>query len=275
MIISSLTNQRVKDVVRLRNRRSRDRAEKLLIEGYRELLRAVDNGYPIEELFFCPELFQGENEEALISRLQGRGAQVVQTTDAVFRKMAYRDRPEGLIGIGPQVRRSLDDLDLSSASPLFLAAEAIEKPGNLGTILRSADGAGATGLILCDRCTDLFNPNVVRASIGTIFCVPVADASSEEALAWLHEHQIRILAATPHSDRLYTEVDFTGPVAISVGTEQYGLSEGWMQSADLRVRIPMLGQVDSLNVATATALLLYEAVRQRHGSGMLAPGARP
>jgi TrmH family RNA methyltransferase len=142
-------------------------------------------------------------------------------------------------------------------------AEAIEKPGNLGTMLRSADAAGVDALILCDRCTDLFNPNVVRASIGTLFTVPVAEGTSDEVLQWLRDKGIVLLAATPHTDSVYAEVDLTGPVAITVGTEQYGLSDRWMAQADLKVKIPMFGQADSLNVATATTLFLFEAVRQR------------
>jgi RNA methyltransferase, TrmH family len=163
------------------------------------------------------------------------------------------------------VRRALADLQLP-ADPLLVVAEAIEKPGNLGTILRSADAAGVAALVVCDRCTDVNNPNVVRASIGTLFTVPVAEAGSAETLAWLRANGAQILAATPHAEREYTDVDLRGPTAIVVGTEQYGLSDAWMREADLRVRIPMLGQADSLNVAAATTILLYEAVRQRRSA---------
>jgi TrmH family RNA methyltransferase len=149
-------------------------------------------------------------------------------------------------------------------------AEAIEKPGNLGTILRSADAAGADAVLVCDRCTDVFNPNVVRASIGTLFSLPVVEVSTDEALPWLRARGIRILAATPAADTLYTDVDLAAATAIVVGTEKVGLSSRWMSEADVRVRIPMRGQIDSLNVASATTLLLYEAVRQR-GSGRERP----
>jgi TrmH family RNA methyltransferase len=148
-------------------------------------------------------------------------------------------------------------------APLLVVAEAIEKPGNLGTILRSADAAGAHAVIVCDRCTDINNPNVVRASIGTLFSLPVVEAAGDEALDWLAGRSIRTVAASPHAAALYTEADLAGGVAIVLGTEQYGLSERWMRRADLTVRIPMLGQADSLNVASAATLLLYEAVRQR------------
>jgi len=149
-------------------------------------------------------------------------------------------------------------------------AEAIEKPGNLGTILRSADAAGVCAVIVCDRCTDLFNPNVVRASTGMLFAVPVVETDGAAALAFLRARQFSILAATPHTDKLHTEVDLTGNVALVMGTEQYGLSDTWLRAADLRVRIPMLGQADSLNVAAATTILLFEAVRQRVAAGIVA-----
>ncbi len=270
MLITSSQNPRVKALVRLRDRRDRDREGKFLIEGYRELLRAAQAGYPITELYVCPPLFQGVNEPALIYRLRDAGAQVIELAEGLFRKAAYRDRPEGLLGVAPQRRRRLDDLGLpAGGTPLLLVAEAIEKPGNLGTMLRSADAAGAAGLIVCDPCTDLFNPNVVRASTGTLFTVPVAEAAPDETLAWLRARGIRILAATPHARRRFTEVDLTGPVALVVGAEQYGLSERWLAACDLPVRIPMLGVADSLNVATATALLLFEAVRQRLAAGVV------
>ena len=260
--LTSLKNPRVKHVVHLRSRRHRDRQQEFIIEGYRALHHAGTHAYPVRDLFVCPPLFQGPNEAELIASFRGRGTQIIETSEPVFRKMAYRDRPDGLLGVAPQQHRTLGDLRWKHP-PLFLIAEAIEKPGNLGTILRSADAAGVDGLLLCDRRTDLFNPNVVRASIGTLFCVPVAEADSDETLDWLAENGTRMLAATPHTDRLYTRTDMTGPLAIAVGTEQYGLSDRWLARADLTVQIPMYGEADSLNVATATTLLLYEAVRQR------------
>lgn len=275
--IASPQNPRVKAVVRLRDRRGRDRDGKVLIEGYRGVARALAARYPIEQLFICPALFQGSNEGALIAGVQAGGAEVIETTEAVFGKMAYRDRPEGLLAVGPQVHRRLADLQVPAAPPpLFLVAQGIEKPGNLGTMLRSADAAGVGGLLLCDACTDLFNPNVVRASTGTLFTVPVAETTTAELLPWLRGRGIRILAASPHAACCFTTADLTGPVAIAVGAEQTGLSSEWLASCDLPVRIPMLGVADSLNVATATALLLYEAVRQRLAAGLVdAPPPAP
>jgi TrmH family RNA methyltransferase len=261
-LISSLQNPRVKAVVALRRRADRDEREEMIIEGYRELKRALDNRHVPSALFFCADLFMGANEPSLIQRCSEAGAELFDCTASVFTKMSYRDRPEGLLAVAPQVRGTLANLVLPS-HPLLVVAEAIEKPGNLGTILRSADAAGVHAVIVCDRCTDINNPNVVRASIGTIFSLPVVEAGSAETLAWLRAHAIQILAATPHAEADYCDVDLTRGTALVVGTEQVGLSDQWMGAADLKVRIPMLGQADSLNVASATTILLYEAVRQR------------
>lgn len=167
------------------------------------------------------------------------------------------------MAIGPQIHIRLENLHLQE-NALVIITEAIEKPGNLGTILRSADAAGASAVIVCDKCTDIQNPNVVRASIGTLFSIPVVEATSEETIEFLKARNFRILAATPHSEKLYNDYDLTGPAAIVVGAEQYGLSEIWLKSgATTPVRIPMLGQCDSLNVSSAATILIYEAVRQR------------
>ncbi len=260
--ITSPANPRVKDVVRLRQRSHRDEQAQMVIEGYREISRALDNGHPLTELFFCETRFQGENNESLLVRAREAGARLIKCFPSSFDKMAYRDRPDGLLALAPPIHLTLADLTVS-ACPFIVVAEAIEKPGNLGTILRSADAAGVDAVIVCDRCTDINNPNVVRASVGTLFSLPVVETTSEEALAWLRGHGIQTVAATPHTETLYSEADLTRPTAIVVGTEQYGLSTQWMENADVNVRIPMLGQADSLNVASATTILLYETVRQR------------
>jgi TrmH family RNA methyltransferase len=264
--LSSLQNPRIKQIVKLRDRSERDKTGLFLIEGYRELLRAVDAGQPLKALFICPSLFLGNNEQSLISRIAKQGAQVWTCSEAVFHKISYRDRPDGLIGQGTQLHKTLNDLDDllgNQANPFLIVAEAIEKPGNLGTILRSSDAVGLDGLIVCDRCTDIHNPNVVRASVGTLFTLPVVEAKGEEVLQWLRSKHILIAAATPSASLEFTEADLSGPLAIAVGTEQLGLSERWMKQADIQVRIPMCGAADSLNVAMATTLLLYEALRQR------------
>ena len=262
-LVSSLQNPAIKEIVRLRQRSHRDDSGQLIVEGYREVKRALDNSVPVERLFYCPALYQGKNEPTIVARCAQAEVPLFECTEAAFRKIAYRDRPEGLLALCPQIRRTLADLKLP-ANPFLVIGEHIEKPGNLGTMLRTSDAAGADALIVCDRCTDINNPNVVRASIGTLFTVPVAEASTPETIAWLKAKGIRTVAASPHATKNYTQVDMTQPIAVIVGAEQFGLSDTWMDQADELVRIPMLGQADSLNVAAAATILLYEVVRQRH-----------
>jgi TrmH family RNA methyltransferase len=260
--ISSLQNPRIKELVRLRDRRPRDEAGVFLVEGYREIRRALEKQVPLRELYFAPDWFLGENESALIEQARAAGAQLFELTKDAFAKVAYRERPDGLLAVAPQWKRALTELALP-AVPFLLVVEAIEKPGNLGTILRSADAAGCNAVIVCDPVTDLFNPNVVRASTGVLFSVPCFVEESAGVLAWLREKKIRTVATTPGATTLYSDADLRGPLAIVMGSEQYGLSEFWLKNADLPVRIPMAGQADSLNVAMATIITLFEAVRQR------------
>lgn len=270
--ITSLQNPRVKQLVRLRERRERDEAGLFLVEGYREVRRALEKSVQLKELYFSPDWFLGENEPALIEQARRAGAQLFELSKDAFAKCAYRERPDGLLAVAPQWKRSLDDLlvarpgsatPATGKAPFLLVCESIEKPGNLGTILRSADAAGCDGVIVCDAVTDIFNPNVVRASTGVLFSVPVVVADSQTVHAWLKAKGIRTAATTPHTENLYTKTDLRGALAVVMGSEQYGLSEFWMKGADVLVRIPMAGQADSLNVAMATIITLFEAVRQR------------
>ena len=259
VLITSTQNARIKEAVRLRERRDRKKSDLFLIEGYRELKRAVEAERALTTLFYCPEFFLGSNEGDL---LHNSGAELCQCTPEVFAKISYRDRPDGLLAVALQKHCSLSSLVLSK-NPFLLIAERIEKPGNLGSILRSCDAAGVDAILVCDPVTDIHNPNVVRSSIGTLFTQPVLEVGSQEAFTYLQQNSIQIVSATPHADLEYTQVDFTGPFAIAVGAEQIGLSDEWMERADLKVRIPMMGDADSLNVAAATTLLLYEVLRQR------------
>lgn len=260
--ITSLTNPRVKHLVKLRSRRARDESGTFLIEGFRELTRAVDAGLSIRDLYFCPDLFLGDNERALIGRAVAGGAQAIELGAEAFRKASYRDRPEGLLGLTDQFPTGLESLRLSD-TPLVLVVESIEKPGNLGTMLRTAEAAGVDAVIVCDPTTDPFNPNVVRASLGCLFIVPLAIAATSDSLNWLHDHGIRRFATSPAAVRPHWQADFTGAVAIAVGSEQYGLSGQWLENADEHIRIPMGGAIDSLNAAMAAGVVLFEAVRQR------------
>lgn len=263
--ITSVHNPKVKHALKLWKRSARDESGSFLIEGFRELSRASAASIRILTLFICPELFLGENEQELIRTIQLNGARVFSCTRNVFQKLSYRDRPDGLIAVAGKFHFSLDQLLLSEA-PFFVVAEGIEKPGNLGTILRSCDGAGADAVIVCDKVTDIFNPNVVRASVGTLFTRPVIETSSRELIEWLKERAISIVSATPSAEKVYTDIDLSGPIALVVGAEQYGLKKDWLEAADVLVKIPMRGEADSLNVAMATTILLYEAARQRNHS---------
>jgi RNA methyltransferase, TrmH family len=262
MQITSKQNPKIKALVGLRQRRDRDTAGLFLIEGYREVRRALDKTIGITELYYCPEWFLGDNEQALINDAQQSGAILYELSKEVFAKVSYRDRPDGLLAVAKQWQRSLDDLKLSP-KPFLMVVEAVEKPGNLGTILRTADGAGADGVIVCDPVTDIFNPNVVRSSTGVLFSVPVVVTDSQTLFQWLRQKKIHIVATTPAAEKLYTKTDLTGPIAVVMGSEQYGLTDFWLEQCDLPVRIPMAGQADSLNVAISAAVVAYEVVRQR------------
>ena len=262
--VASMRNAGVKRVVRLRRRRARDRERAFLIEGYRELSRAVDAGLPLESVYHCPAFYLGCNEPALLDRARGAcEATLIEATAAVFAKLSYRDRPDGLLAVAPVPAWTLDDLPLPAADALYVVATAIEKPGNLGTLLRTADAVGAAGLIACDPVTDLFNPNVVRASVGTLFTVPAVQADVAATRRWLAARGVRTVVTTPAAERCYTDHDLTGALAVVLGNEQLGLDAAWFGGGHEAVSIPMLGHADSINVAMAGAALLFEALRQR------------
>lgn len=262
--LKSLQNPQLKACVHLRRRSVRDREKKFIVEGYRELSRALDALFPIEKIFFCREFFLGNNEDDLLKKAQGRSTQLLSCSADVFRKLSYRDRPDGLLGIAPQKKTSFEEIEKQKkGKAFFVVAESIEKPGNLGTLLRSADAVAADAVFVCDPCTDIYNPNVVRASIGTLFTVPVLECSLVDLLSFFQKHSVLSVAATPQAQKMYTQADFKLPLALMVGSEQYGLSSSALEAADLKVRIPMRGKVDSLNVATAASILLYEVLRQR------------
>ncbi|MBO5642679.1 MAG: RNA methyltransferase [Kiritimatiellae bacterium] len=276
MELTSTSNPKLKHIVKLRSCSVREEAGEMIVEGYRECRRALDHGYKPFAIFHCPEFYlKNENEDSIVGECVKLGAEVYTCSKQCFTKIAYKERPDGLLMVGPHVTVKLEDLVLPE-NALVVVTEAIEKPGNLGTILRSADAAGVSAVIVCNRTTDIHNPNVVRASTGTLFSVPVAEATSEEALAFLKSRNFKILAATPHAEELHFQVPLTGNVAVALGAEQYGLGKAWMNGADLRVRIPMLGIADSLNVSAAATIMLYEAVRQRIAAGVAeAPAFEP
>lgn len=258
-MITSASNERLKRLKRLRKRRDRDDEGVFLVEGYREVRRAANSGATIEELFISPDLFLGENEPDLIAAI---AATTHEVDPKAFHAITARDRPDGLLAV---VRKFDTTLQTISDTRLILVAEGVERPGNLGTMIRTACAAGVTGVIAADPQTDVFAPEVVRASVGTLFAQPVATATAEDAIAYLHQTNTPIVTASPDGDRDYWDVDLAGPVAIVVGSEQHGVTQQWFDAARDTVRIPMAG-VDSVNVAAAAAVLLFDAVRQKMGT---------
>ena len=263
--LTSFSNPTVKNLVKLRQRRERARQETLLIDGARALRMALRNGFAISAVFFSQAV--AAQQADLLRSVQEAGGSLQPVTPAVFGKIGYGDRPDGVLGVAPCPRTTLADLPVVD-SPLYLVAERLEKPGNLGAMLRSAVAAGASALLLCDGRTDLWNPNVIRASQGACFAVPVAVAGAGETLSWLRRRAVQVVAATPLARRSCYDVDFRIPSAVVLGAEHDGLTSIW--SAEACVRIPMSGQVDSLNVAQAASILLFEALRQRGGGGPVA-----
>jgi RNA methyltransferase, TrmH family len=259
--ITSPANPRIKQLVALRRRRGRDQSAVTLVEGLAEVELALAAGVVPEALYHCPELSPPNAEEVAVAAAQ-RGAEVIRVNRQVFEKISYREGPDGMLAVVPAVADDLDHLRLS-ASPLVLVCAGLEKPGNLGAILRTADAAGVEAVIAADPVTDWGNPNVVRASKGTVFSVPVATGTTAAVLDWIAARGLQVVAATPDASQLVTEADLTGPTVIAVGAEQQGLSAQWLERADARVRIPMFGKADSLNVSTSAAIITYEAVRQR------------
>ena len=261
-LITSGQNPKIKDLLALQEK-SRLRREKglFVVEGRRELEHCLEAGYQIDTLFVCPEILALTDETPLLRSYLDR-ASVFEVSPAVYGKIAYREGTEGIIAEVVTPELTLASLNLPE-NPLVMVLEAVEKPGNLGAVLRSADAAGADAVIICDPLTDLFNPNLIRASIGAVFTVPVVTATSEEAIKFLKDRDIRILTAQLQDSVLYYDSDMRHAVALVMGTEATGLSQAWREAADAHIRIPMLGRLDSLNVSVSAAILLFEAVRQR------------
>ncbi len=271
LVITSAANPRLKSLVALRRRRVRVESGTTLVEGFEELRLALEAGVVPSVAYLCPELFSpsarpsgppANRQEGLVARLRSEGVELIRLSRAVFEKVAYREGPDGLIAVVQNPVRDISDLT-TGADDLVLVCQGIEKPGNLGAMLRTADAAGVDAVIAADPVTDWGNPNLVRASKGTVFALPVASAPTAEVLTWLRDNGFALVVTTPTTDIDYTGVDYTGRVAIAVGAEKHGADDVLLAAADHRVRIPMAGRADSLNVAASAAIVVYEAVRQR------------
>jgi len=260
-MISSAHNPRIRQI-RLLMEKSRERKEKglFVIEGVRELEIALQSGFTVHSLFICTPILSNPARAAFFTAK----APVVEEIDPVlYERLAYRGSTEGVLAIMYSRSPALEDIILS-ASPLVIILESVEKPGNLGAILRTADACGVDAVLVCDPLTDLYNPNTIRASLGCLFSVPTLSCSSEEAHGWLNQNNIQIIAASCQSSVPYHLQDYSGPTALAMGTEDKGLSSFWNERARLKVNIPMRGKTDSLNVSVATAVLCFEVIRQRN-----------
>ena len=255
-MITSTQNQRIKHLLLLQQKSAQRRADGLfVVEGRREVEHCLEAGFTLRTAFVCEEI-----DEAPLSLPQD--VEVVPVSRNVYERIAYRGGTEGIVAVVEVRKAELSDLRLSS-SPLIVVLESVEKPGNLGAVLRSADAAGADAVIVCDPLTDLYNPNLIRSAVGALFTVPCVACSTEECISFFKEKGIQILTAQLQDSKLYYDTPMTGPTAIVMGTEATGLTDQWREAADAHIRIPMLGQLDSLNVSVSAAILLYEAVRQR------------
>jgi TrmH family RNA methyltransferase len=262
VVITSLQNPAVKNVLLLLEKpRARRDQNRIVIEGMRETLLALAGGFTITGLFVCREIADPSQLEALQGQLPP-GAGITEVSAGVFNRMAYRDDSGGVLALAEPRRLMPEDLNLPS-NPLLLVLETVEKPGNLGALLRTSDAAGLDAVIICDPQTDIYNPNAIRSSVGCIFTMPVVTVNSEAAIAWLRRSGIKIFGTALTATGFYHETDFRQPAAIIMGSEANGLSRIWLEEADSLVKIPMRGKIDSMNVSVSAAIVIFEAMRQR------------
>lgn len=260
MLISSLQNPSVKNIVKLSKSRERRLQNIFMLEGARELSLAQRFGYKVESVYLFRHLFEKTKYPDVLAQIPQN--QIFEITQPVFEKIAYRENSDGILALVKPKSHRLSDLKLSD-NPFVILLESVEKPGNLGAVLRTADAAAADAVIICDPLTDLYNPNVIRSSVGGVFTVQTAVCTSQEALEWLKTNKINTFAAELQAAEFYQNIDFTSPSAIVMGTEADGLSNFWLQNCDHRIKIPMSGAIDSLNVSVSTAIITFEAMRQR------------
>jgi len=264
LVISSMQNPKIKKLTILQQKSSERRQEGLfVVEGHRELYHCLHAGYEIDTIFYCPDIFKEYQGEEFLPLDRIACVRKIEVSSQVYEKIAYRGGTEGIMATVKNKSLRLEDLPLKE-DPLIVVMESVEKPGNLGAILRSADAAGADAVIVCDPRTDLYNPNLIRSSIGAIFSVPCVACTSEDCITFLQQRGIQILTAQLQDSHLYYETDMKRGTAIVMGTESTGLTNVWRKAANAHIRIPMLGKLDSLNVSVSAAILLFEAVRQRN-----------
>ena len=259
--ITSAQNPKIKDLLALQEKSNERRKKGLfVVEGRRELLHCVEAGYRPHTVFFCPDIISSGDFDEIADKCD---CNYIEVPQHLYDKVAYRGGTEGVIAELHCKDMTLDALNLKE-NPLVVVLEAVEKPGNLGAVLRSADASGVDAVIVCDPLTDMYNPNLIRSSIGAIFTVPAATATSEDTIKWLKDRNIKIYTAQLQDSEWYYDTDMKGGTAIVMGTEATGLTTAWRNAADAHIKIPMLGKLDSLNVSVSAAILMFEAVRQRN-----------
>lgn len=258
VLITSTQNPKIKSLLLLEKPRERKKQSVFVVEGRKEVMYALKAGYQIQNIFFCEDIISAQ--ELIELKLNDR--LLIPVSREVFDKIAVRESSGGMIAIADQKSHNLDDIKLKN-NPLLLILESVEKPGNLGAILRTADAAGVDAVIICDPQTDFYNPNVIRSSVGCVFTKQIASATSEETIHWLKKNNVNIFCTYLRASKPYYETDFIGPSAIVMGTEATGLSDGWVKNATSNIIIPMQGVIDSMNVSTAAAVVIFEALRQR------------
>lgn len=259
--ITSAQNQRIKNFAHLHKTRERKAQNVFIVEGEKEYCRAIEYNYQFVAIFVCFDVISEQHFRAISVKVNAN-AEVFPVSKEVFEKIAYREGSGGVIALARPKSHALSDLKLPE-KPLLLVLEAVEKPGNLGALLRTADAAGIDAVVVCDPQTDIYNPNVVRSSIGCLFSVPLAVCNSQEAISWMKQKGISIYCTYLKAAVPYTEVDFSRASAIVMGTEADGITDLWVESADQNIIIPMQGSADSMNVSTAAAVVVFEACRQR------------
>lgn len=257
-LITSTQNPKVKSLLALEKPRERRKQQLFIVEGAREVRMAIEAGYRIGNIFFCEEILDMNESGDLLKQ----DKLLVPVSKEVFDKIAIRESTGGILAVAEQKTHRIDEIKLS-ANPLLLILEAVEKPGNLGAILRTADAAGVDAVIICDPQTDFYNPNVIRSSVGCVFTKQIASATSEETISWLKQKNINIYCTYLKASNPYHQTDFTKPTAIIMGTEATGLSDVWVKNSTANIIIPMQGVIDSMNVSNAAAVVVFEARRQR------------
>ena len=260
--IESLQNPRIKSLVKLRKSSERRIQKKTLIEGCREVKRALEGNHPIDEFYICQKLLNPKSLYLISTYAHQNAISVYNCKESVFKKITYRETSDGVIALAPLIRWKLTEINLSP-NPLILIAEGVEKPGNIGTLIRSADAAGVNTVILINSKTDISNPNVIRASMGSLFLLPVIECTTDECFDWLEKNNIQSIGLTPEAKQLYSETDYTIPTALIVGSEDQGITPQCKKRLTEKVFLPMKGYNDSLNVSSAAAIVLYESIRQR------------